>query len=119
MSRRLAAALLTLVVAGAQASLAACAIACVTRDIERSAESAVAHSCHRTQPSDGPIVDAGVRICSHDEDLPAAAQPAGAFVPAVVASPVILSIAGGAMPRGAAAMGPPPGPPGLRVPLRI
>jgi hypothetical protein len=83
MSLRLGAWLLVLVVAGAPAALTACEIVCAAHD---SHSEAAAHSCHRTQPSDGPLIDVGVQVCGHDEELPDAA-------PAQVNPPTLLAVA--------------------------
>lgn len=81
--RTLTAVTLALVVAGAPAALTACEIVCAAHD---SHSEAAAHSCHRTQPSDGPLIDAGVQVCGHDEELPDAAA-------AQVNPPTLLAVA--------------------------
>lgn len=98
MSRRLGALLLVLVVAGAPAALTACEIVCAARD---SHAPAAAHSCHRTQPSDGPLIGAGVQVCGHDEGLPEAAAQGNPppVLAAAIVTPSIFSSPGDGLHR--------------------
>lgn len=111
--------MLALVVSGAPAALTACEIVCAVRDTHAADEAA--HSCHGTQPSDAPGIDSGVRVCGHDEALPAAASQTAllvALAPAPQAPAIVVSL-DDVLPRVPVVASSAPGHPRLPVPLRI
>jgi hypothetical protein len=119
MARRLGTLLLALVVTGAPAALTACEIVCAARDSRSLPGGSAAHSCHRTQPPDGPGIGTGAQNCGHDEELPAAAAqaaPPSAPAVAVLTSTPLPSMEGAFHPAQVVSS---PGHPRLPTPLRI
>lgn len=122
MSRRLGALLLVSVVATAPAVLTACEIVCAVRDSHRLAghSAPAGHSCHGTQPSHRPGLEAGVQVCGHDEALLSASQaPAFSIPPLVVAAPSMFVSLGDAPHRAHVVVSSPPGHYKVQVPLRV
>jgi hypothetical protein len=122
MPQQLGVLLLVSVIAAAPIALTACEIVCAVRDSHQpTGHSAPAgHSCHRTQPTQGPAVDAGVRICGHDETLPAGSQAVLLSMPALAAlTPSLVVSPGDASHRSHIVALSPIGPSGPPVPLRI
>jgi hypothetical protein len=120
MARRVGALLFVFLVAGAPAALTACQIACAAHDSHRSADAWRPHSCHGTQPADGPAIGAGAHICGHDEELPAAASAFTLIALAAAASPalVMVPVPDDALPPVAVVISL-PGHPRFPLPLRI
>ena len=93
MRRRLAAAAFVFVLVGAPAALTACELVCAIADAAPAGNSP-SHSCHGTQPPEGPAFSAGVHACGHSSELPEAKTAASVTAaPGAAAAPVSARIA--------------------------